>query len=95
MLKQECATKLTKASQGKNYASLVKQLIIQGLIKIEEDTVEIQCRQEDASKVQQVVGPCFLSLPPASLPLTRPTLLCSAARGRRRVQAHYEGQWTS
>ena len=57
MLKQECAAKLAKAAQGKNYTNLLKQLIIQGLIKIEEDTVEIQCRQEDTSKVQQVV--CF------------------------------------
>lgn len=60
VLKQECAAKLSKASQGKNYSALIKQLIIQGLIKIEEDTVEIQCRQEDASKVQQVVSKALL-----------------------------------
>lgn len=55
LLKQECAGKLAKAAQGKNYTNLLKQLIIQGLIKIEEDNIEIQCRQEDTSKVQQVM----------------------------------------
>jgi hypothetical protein len=56
LLKVECGGKLAKVSQGKNYTALLKQLIVQGLIKIEEDTVEIQCRQEDISKVQQVVS---------------------------------------
>lgn len=54
-LKQECATKLAAVSQGKNYGALLKQLIIQGLIKIEEDVVEIQVRSEDHAKVNKVL----------------------------------------
>jgi hypothetical protein len=34
----------------------LKQLIVQGLIKIEESVVEIQCRAEDKSKVNAVVS---------------------------------------
>ena len=54
-MKQECAQKLTNVSHGTNYSQLLKQLIVQGLIKIEEQTVVIQCRQEDNAKVTQVV----------------------------------------
>ena len=54
-LKHDCAQKLTSVSRGSNYVQLLKQLIVQGLIKIEESTVVIQCRQEDHAKVSQVL----------------------------------------
>lgn len=55
-LKRECAAKLSQISQGAQYSNLLKQLIVQGLIKIEESVVEIQCRAEDKSKVNAVVS---------------------------------------
>lgn len=56
-LKNECLEQLaTVAKDSAKYAILIKQLIVQGLIKIEEQKVEIQCREEDKATVNKVVG---------------------------------------
>jgi V-type H+-transporting ATPase subunit E len=39
------------------YAKFLQALIVQGLVKIEEDVVEVQCRVEDDALVQQVLQP--------------------------------------
>lgn len=54
-LRRECATKLSSIVNTPQYPELLKKLIIQGLIKIEERVVSIQCRPEDKSKVEKVL----------------------------------------
>ena len=39
------------------YAELLKKLIIQGLIKLNESKVEVQCRQADVQLVKKVMEP--------------------------------------
>lgn len=54
-LRRECAQKLAQYAQSAQYSNLLKQLIVQGLIKIEESVVEIQCKAEDKSKLNAVL----------------------------------------
>jgi V-type H+-transporting ATPase subunit E len=54
-LRAECAGKLSSIVNTPQYPELLKKLIIQGLIKIEEQVVSIQCRPEDKSKVEKVL----------------------------------------
>jgi V-type H+-transporting ATPase subunit E len=55
-LKAECAEKLSTVARSKNYADLMKKLIVQGLVKIEEGVVEVQCRAEDVATANRVVS---------------------------------------
>jgi V-type H+-transporting ATPase subunit E len=54
-LKTECLGKLGSVSTAATYPQLMQSLIMQGLIKIEEQTVEIQCRSEDKAIVTKVL----------------------------------------
>ena len=54
-LKRECVQQLSTFAQGAQYNTLLKGLIVQGLIKIQEETVEIQCRPEDTTRVKQLL----------------------------------------
>ena len=54
-LKSSCLQKLTQVSKQPTYPKLLQNLIVQGLIKIEEQTVEIQCRNEDKAIVAKVL----------------------------------------
>jgi V-type H+-transporting ATPase subunit E len=54
-LVQNCTEKLKRISSSPEYPTLLKDLIVQGLIKIEEQTVEIQCRAEDKSAVTRAI----------------------------------------
>ena len=58
-LKEECLEKLSDVAKGADndtsYPKLLHQLIVQGLIKIEEQVVEIQCRSEDKAAVTKVL----------------------------------------
>ena len=55
-LKRECSQQLAQvSSNASSYASLLKNLIIQGLIKIEEQEVEVQCRPEDKAVVSKLL----------------------------------------
>lgn len=54
-LKAETTEKLTAFCKGPGYPELIKNLIIQGLIKIEEHIVEVQCREEDCALVTKVL----------------------------------------
>jgi vacuolar-type H+-ATPase subunit E/Vma4 len=56
-LKKEAVEKLAIFCKSPDYPAFVRQLIVQGLIKIEEQVVEIQCRAEDKTVVSRVV--CF------------------------------------
>mmetsp|Transcript_22242 Transcript_22242/g.22943 ORF Transcript_22242/g.22943 Transcript_22242/m.22943 type:complete len:221 (+) Transcript_22242:93-755(+) len=55
-LKRECAVKLSLIAQTPQYTNLLKQLIIQGLIKIEEPIVQLSCRAEDKALVRGVLA---------------------------------------
>lgn len=55
-MKAECLAKLANVSKQSTYPALVQKLIVQGLIKIEESAVEIQCRAEDKAIVAKVVS---------------------------------------
>ena len=54
-LKKNCSEKLIAFSSSPQYPTMIKQLIVQGLIKIEEQTVEIQCRPDDKALVTRVL----------------------------------------
>jgi V-type H+-transporting ATPase subunit E len=54
-LKVEATARLASICAGPEYANLLRQLIIQGLIKIEESVVEIQARAEDKAIVTRVL----------------------------------------
>jgi V-type H+-transporting ATPase subunit E len=51
----EATTKCVAVANGTNYPQLVQKLIVQGLIKIEENTIEIYCRTKDVSIVTKVL----------------------------------------
>lgn len=55
-LKKEAVEKLAAYCKGPEYPAFVRKLIVQGLIKIEESEVEIQCRPEDKAIVTKVVS---------------------------------------
>ena len=55
-LKKHASEKLAAIVSGPEYPALLKQLIIQGLIKIEEPEVEVQVRAEDKTIVTKLVS---------------------------------------
>lgn len=55
-LRKETLEKLAAYCKSPEYPNFVKKLIIQGLIKIEESEVQIQCRAEDKQIVSRVLG---------------------------------------
>jgi len=54
-LKKESVEKLATFCKGPEYPTFVRKLIVQGLIKIEESEVEIQCRPEDKAIVTKAL----------------------------------------
>lgn len=54
-LKKSVTEKLAVYSSSPQYPTLIKNLIVQGLIKIQEQTVEIQCRPDDKAAVTRVL----------------------------------------
>ena len=61
-MKKETLAKLAAFSKGPDYPAFITKLIVQGLIKIEEETVEIQSRAEDKATVAKVVGIYFITV---------------------------------
>jgi hypothetical protein len=57
-LKKDTLEELAAFCKSPAYPEFVKKLIVQGLIKIEEDTVEIHARTEDQAIVKKVVSHC-------------------------------------
>lgn len=51
----ESGSKCAVVARGQNYPQLLQKLIVQGLIKIEENEVTIYCRGEDVATVSKVV----------------------------------------
>lgn len=51
----EASSKLAVVARGANYAQLLQKLIVQGLIKIEENEVVVFCRGEDVSTVTKIL----------------------------------------
>uniref|UniRef100_A0A6U0FKI3 V-type proton ATPase subunit E n=1 Tax=Helicotheca tamesis TaxID=374047 RepID=A0A6U0FKI3_9STRA len=51
----EAGEKCGMVARGQNYPHLLQKLIVQGLIKIEENTVTIYTREEDISVVKQIL----------------------------------------
>ena len=54
-LRVDILAKLAKVCKGAEYPALLKKLIVQGLIKIEEQEVEVACRPEDKSIVMRIL----------------------------------------
>lgn len=54
-LTSEASAKLAVVARGSNYPQLLQKLIVQGLIKIEEDEVTIYCRGEDVGTVSKIL----------------------------------------
>lgn len=52
----EAGAKCAVVTRGNNYPQLLQKLIVQGLIKIEENEVTIYCRGEDVKMVSSVVN---------------------------------------
>lgn len=52
----EAGAKCAVVTRGNNYPQLLQKLIVQGLIKIEENEVTIYCRGEDVKMVSSVVS---------------------------------------
>ena len=51
----EATTKCVAVASGANYPQLLQKLIVQGLIKIEENTIEIYCRTKDVPIVAKIL----------------------------------------
>ena len=51
----EAGAKCAVVTKGQNYPQLLQKLIVQGLIKIEENTVVIFCRGEDVATVKKIL----------------------------------------
>ena len=56
-LLKEAGSKCAMVVKGSNYKQLVQKLLVQGLIKIEENEVQVHCRQADAAVVQSILQP--------------------------------------
>ncbi len=54
-LLSEAGAKCAVVARGQNYPQLLQKLIVQGLIKIEENEVIIYCRGEDVKTVEKVI----------------------------------------
>uniref|UniRef100_A0A7S1CYN7 V-type proton ATPase subunit E n=1 Tax=Cyclophora tenuis TaxID=216820 RepID=A0A7S1CYN7_CYCTE len=54
-LLSEAGAKCAVVAKGQNYPQLVQKLIVQGLIKIEENEVVVYCRGEDVETVEEVL----------------------------------------
>ena len=54
-LQKASLEKLAAFVKGKEYSALLKKLIVEGLIKIEESVVEIICRPEDKATVSKIL----------------------------------------
>ena len=46
---------ITQVSKGSQYPTLLKALIVQSMIKIEEDKINVICREADIGAVKSVV----------------------------------------
>jgi V-type H+-transporting ATPase subunit E len=55
-LLKEAGAKCAVVTRGQNYPQLLQKLIVQGLIKIEETTVEVYCRGEDVATVTKILN---------------------------------------
>ena len=55
-LVSEAGAKCAVVTRGQNYPQLLQKLIVQGLIKIEENEVTIFCRGEDVATVQGILN---------------------------------------
>lgn len=54
-LVSEAGAKCAVVARGQNYPQLLQKLIVQGLIKIEENEVTVYCRGEDVKMVEKVL----------------------------------------
>ena len=54
-LLDEAGAKCAVVARGQNYPQLLQKLIVQGLIKIEENEVTIFCRKEDSATVKKIL----------------------------------------
>jgi V-type H+-transporting ATPase subunit E len=55
-LVSEAGAKCAVVTRGQNYPQLLQKLIVQGLIKIEENEVSVFCRGEDVKTVEKILA---------------------------------------
>jgi len=55
-LLSESGAKCAVVARGQNYPQLLQKLIVQGLIKIEENEVKVFCRQADVATVKKILS---------------------------------------
>lgn len=55
-LKRETLAKLAAMTKTPAYSKLLKELIVEGLVKLEESDVQIMCRSEDVAAVKKVMA---------------------------------------
>lgn len=59
-LLEEAKAKCAVVAKGQqNYPQLIQKLIVQGLVKVEENSVKIYCRKQDVSTVNKVLAPAI------------------------------------
>lgn len=51
----EAASKCSVVARGQNYPQLLQKLIVQGLIKIEENDILVFCRKDDAATIKKIL----------------------------------------
>mmetsp|Transcript_20799 Transcript_20799/g.57818 ORF Transcript_20799/g.57818 Transcript_20799/m.57818 type:complete len:223 (-) Transcript_20799:116-784(-) len=56
-LLKEAGAKCAVVTRGQNYPQLLQKLIVQGLIKMEENEITVFCRGEDVDTVQTILEP--------------------------------------
>lgn len=54
-LMKEAGAKCAVVTRGQNYPQLLQKLIVQGLIKIEENEITVYCRGEDLKTVEGIL----------------------------------------
>lgn len=54
-LLQDAGAKCAVVTRGQNYPQLLQKLIVQGLIKIEENEITVFCRTEDVKTVESIL----------------------------------------
>jgi hypothetical protein len=72
-LKKDALEELAAFCKSPEYHDFIKKLIVQGLIKIEEDVVEVHARVEDHAIVKRMVrGECIFCVNTSFLSSTLP-----------------------
>jgi V-type H+-transporting ATPase subunit E len=91
----EAGAKCAVVTRGQNYPQLLQKLIVQGLIKIEENEVTIFCRGEDVGTIQGILDAAvaeYVDLMKRESSVTlKPVVTLNADRSKDLLEASYGG----